>query len=301
MFDLIRLRLLRELAHRGTMTAVAESLGMTSSAVSQQLATLEYEARAVLLERIGRRVQLTAAGERLVAHADIILQAVDAAELDLRAAGEQPKGVIRIGSFPTFAKARLLPAIKQARARFPDLDVILYEIESAEAPAAVRDGRCDLAVVFSYNLAPQPDPAGVISHYLLEEPVLLALGPKWRRDSGPVDLRRLEKEKWIVGSRQLDDHEIALRACALAGFVPEITHRIDDYDLVLRLVAAGIGVGFVPEMALSTSAIKGIVARPPAGPAIMRRLSAVTRPTLANAPTIRAILSALREPAEATV
>jgi DNA-binding transcriptional LysR family regulator len=296
MFDLVRLRLLLELAHRGTMTAVADAMGLTSSAVSQQLATLEYEARANLLERIGRRVQLTAEGQRLAAHAEAILQAVEAAALDLQTAGKKPRGVVRIGSFPTFAKARLMPAITAASTRYPDLEVILCEIESAEAMAAVRDGRCDLAIAFSYSLAPQADVRGIVSHQLLDEPVLLALGKKWRREAGPIDLRRLEGEKWIVGSRQLDDHELALRACALAGFVPRITHRIDDYNLVLHMVAAGLGIGFVPQMALGTANTKDIVMREAAGPPLRRRISAVIRQTSANMPTIRAVLSALQSP-----
>jgi DNA-binding transcriptional LysR family regulator len=297
MFDLVRLRLLRELAHRGTMMAVADAMGMTSSAVSQQLATLEYEARATLLERIGRRVQLTAEGQRLAAHAETILQAVEAAALDLQTTGKQPRGVVRIGSFPTFAKVRLMPAITAARTRYPDLEVILCEIESAEAIAAIRDGRCDLAITFGYSLAPQAEVPGIVSHQLLDEPVLLVLGKEWRREAGPIDLRRLEDEKWIVGSRQLDDHELALRACALAGFVPRITHRIDDYSLVLDMVAAGLGIGFVPQMALETANTKAIVRREAAGPALRRRISAVIRQTSANMPTIRAVLSVLQIPA----
>src|SRR5262245_49965284 len=150
MFALMRLRLLRELAHRGTMTAVGEALGQTSSAVSQQLAILEREARAKLLERVGRRVRLTAEGERLAAHADTILQAVVAAEQDLKGAKEKPKGVLEVCCFPTFAKARLLPAIVRARARHPELRVIIHELESADAIAAVRDGRCHLAISFAY-------------------------------------------------------------------------------------------------------------------------------------------------------
>ena len=95
MFDLTRLRLLRELAHRGTMTAVGAALGLTSSAVSQQLATLEREARVTLFDRVGRRVRLTSEGERLVAHAEAIFRAVEMAELDLHAASERPRGVLQ--------------------------------------------------------------------------------------------------------------------------------------------------------------------------------------------------------------
>jgi DNA-binding transcriptional LysR family regulator len=293
MFDLARLRLLRELAHRGTMTAVGAAFGLTSSAVSQQFAALEREARVTLLERVGRRVRLTAEGARLVAHAEAILQAVEAAELDLKAAGETPRGILEIACFPTFAKARLLPAVIRARTRFPELQVIVHELESVDAIDAVRDGRCDLAVSFAYNLVPRPDVAGLVSHQLMDEPVLLALPKAWRRAREPVALKRLAEEDWIAGSRQSDDRQLAERACAAAGFSPRITHTIDDYDLVLRMVAAGLGVGFVPELALSFSGAKGVVVRTPGGPPLRRRIHAVTRSALAASPMVRALLSEL--------
>lgn len=293
MFDLTRLRLLRELAHRGTMTSVGAAFGLTSSAVSQQFAALEREARVALLERVGRRVRLTAEGTRLVAHAEAILQAVEAAELDLKAAGDRPRGVLEIASFSTFAKARVLPAVIRARTRFPELRVIVHELESADAIEAVRDGRCHLAVSFAYNLVPRPEVAGLVSHPLMDEPVLLALPKAWRRAREPIALKRLAEEDWIAGSRQSDDRQLAERACAAAGFAPRITHTIDDYDLVLRMVAAGLGVGFVPELALSFSGAKGVVVRTPGGPPLRRRVHALTRSALAASPMVRALLSEL--------
>ncbi|WP_119301453.1 LysR family transcriptional regulator [Dongia deserti] len=293
MFDLTRLRLLRELAHRGTMTAVGHAFGMTSSAVSQQLAILEREARVALLERVGRRVRFTAEGDRLAAHAEAILQAVEAAELDLKASTDQPKGVLEIASFSTFAKARLLPAVIRMRQKHPEARVIIHELESADAIEAVRDGRCHLAVSFAYSLAPRPDIAGLVSHQLMHEPVLLALPERWRRAREPISLKRLAQEGWIVGSRQADDRQLAERACALAGFAPRITHTVDDYDLVLRMVAAGLGVGFVPELALRFSGAKGVVIRTPGGAPLSRRIDISTRTTLARSPMVRAFLAAL--------
>src|SRR5690349_6097026 len=128
MFDLDRLRLLRELAHRGTMTAVAESFRLTSSAVSQQLATLEREARTKLFERVGRRVRLTSEGKRLAVHAEDILRAVEVATLDLRTNREKPRGTVEIACFPSFAKAHLLPAVIRARKRHPELTVVLHDL-----------------------------------------------------------------------------------------------------------------------------------------------------------------------------
>jgi DNA-binding transcriptional LysR family regulator len=303
MFDLARLQLLRELAHRGTMTAVAAACGLTSSAVSQQLATLEREARVALLERVGRRVRLTAEGARLVVHAEAILQAVEAADLDLRAASERPRGVLEIASFPTFAKACLLPAVIRARERFPELDVVIHELEPADSIEAVRDGRCHLAVSFTYNLAPRPDVMGLVAQPLMEEPVLLALPKRWRaqrdptrRDPAardPIDLHCLAEEDWIVGSRQTDDRQLAERACAVAGFAPRITHTVDDYDLLLRMVSAGLGVGFVPALALQYPSAAAVTVRTPGGAPLSRRVHALTRAALAASPAVRALLSEL--------
>lgn len=295
MFDVTRLRLLRELAHRGTMTAVAAAFGQTSSAVSQQLAVLEREAGVPLLERVGRRVRLTAEGERLVAHAEIILQALDAAELDLKTTGETPTGVLEVASFSSFAKARLLPALLRARDRFPDLHVIIHELEPPDAIEAVRDGRCHLAVTFAYNLAPRADVAGLVSQQLMEEPVLLALPAPWEGEPDPISLERLARESWIVGSRQPDDRQLAERVCAVAGYAPRIAHTVDDYDLLLRMVSAGLGVGFVPELGIRFSSAEPVVVRTTSGPPLFRHVHALTRSALTASPMVRAMLSELAD------
>jgi DNA-binding transcriptional LysR family regulator len=275
------------------MTAVAAALGLTSSAVSQQLATMEREARVALLERVGRRVRLTAEGARLVSHAETILQAVEAAELDLRAAGETPKGELEIASFSTFAKVHLIPALMQTRDRFPEMHVVVHELESEDAVEAVRDGRCHVAVSFAYNLVPRPDAVGLAAQQLMEEPVLLALPERWRTECNPIGLERLAQEDWIVGSRQTDDRLLAERACAVAGFAPRITHTVDDYDLLLRMVAAGLGVGFVPELGLRFPSAEAVVVRTPGGAPLSRRVYALTRGALTASPLVRALLSEL--------
>lgn len=293
MFDLGRLRLLRELAHRGTMTAVGEACGLTSSAVSQQFATLEREVGAPLLERAGRRVRLTAEGKRLVSHIEGILQAVETAELDLKGAGQSPRGEVEIASFSTFAKTHILPAVIRARDRYPQLRVVIHELEPVDAIEAVRDGRCHIAVNFTYDLVPRRDIAGLVSHQLIDEPVLLALPVSWRQRRGPVALEALAHEDWIVGSRQSDDRLLAERACAGAGYSPNITHTVDDYDLVLQMVSAGLGVGFVPELGLSFPSAKTVVVRQIGGKPLRRRVAALTRKALDGSPAVRAVLSEL--------
>ncbi|MFB7618799.1 LysR family transcriptional regulator [Kitasatospora sp. NPDC056181] len=297
MLDPVRLMLLRELADRETMTAVAAACGYTSSAVSQQLAALEREAGVRLLERVGRRVRLTPEGWRLVAHARVVLAALDAAERDLLAAGT-PRGPVTLACFSTFATVRVVPAMAAARERHPELRISLVESEPPEALDALRARRCDLAVRYRYNLTPAPPEEGFAAHPLAVEPVLLAL-PADHPCAGPpdtaVDLHRLADEPWIVGSREEGSTTLLRRACAVAGFAPRLGHAVDDYQLVLHLVARGLGVALVPELAaLAHRPGPRLALRPVASVGLTRSVHALTHPDHAARPAVTAVLDLLR-------
>jgi DNA-binding transcriptional LysR family regulator len=290
MLDPMRLRLLRDFAGYGTMIAVGDANGMSSSAVSQQLAVLEREAKVPLFERAGRRVRLTPEGQRLVRHAHVILTAIDTAEQDLRAA-LTPRGPVRVACFATAAADRLLPAIAAARLRHPDLHVVLYELEPREAIEALRDGGCDLAITFTYNLIPEDPLPGTHRQRLGVEPILIALPADHPAASGTVDLRVLHQEQWVAGSQGTTDHEMLDRACALAGFRPNVIHTADDYALVLRMVREGLGVSLVPELVATVVGVPdGITFRPISTIEITRTTHALVRTIT---PAIRAVLELL--------
>ncbi|GMA89832.1 hypothetical protein GCM10025869_03610 [Homoserinibacter gongjuensis] len=126
MLDVRRLTLLRELALRGTIAAVATALHQTPSAVSQQLTQLEREARVPLLRKAGRRLQLTPQAEILVRRTEEVLTTLEAAETELAASLTQATGVIRVAIFQSVALA-LLPAV---------LDVL--EREHPRSPSSSR-------------------------------------------------------------------------------------------------------------------------------------------------------------------
>ncbi|WP_354641736.1 LysR family transcriptional regulator [Kitasatospora camelliae] len=305
MLDPVRLLLLRELADRGTMTAVAAACGYTSSAVSQQLATLERESGTRLFERAGRRVRLTAEGRRLAGHARTVLAALQAAEDGLRAA-DTPRGPLAVGCFATMAAARLIPALAVARVRHPQLRLTVHEWEPPEAVAALREGRCEVAVRYAYDLDPEPEPVDLDVHPLAVEPLLLAV-PEGHpvaaaAAAAAVDLRELAGAEWIAGSRADSDRTLVERACAIAGYRPRITHTADDYHLVLRMVAHGLGVALVPRMAVRAygggagagTAFPGVALREVSTVPLTRRITALTRPASAGDPAVRALLDLLR-------
>ncbi len=246
MLDPRKLHLLRELARRGTIAAVAEAVTFTPSAVSQQLSALEREAGVPLLERTGRGVALTPAGTALVRHAETVLAALEAATATLAAARSGLQGTVRIGAFPTAVRT-LLPAALVALGReHPALDLMVTELDPVHMPDALRERRLDVALLHDYDLAPvTPDPT-VESEPLLNETVFLALPAD--QPAGDDPIATVEHSAWIVGAPGTLCHTVALRTCQAAGYQPRVRHHADDFTAVLALVAAGQGVALVPQL-----------------------------------------------------
>jgi DNA-binding transcriptional LysR family regulator len=146
MIDVRRLRLLSELSHRGTITAVADALAYTPSAVSQQLAALEREAGVPLLERSGRRVALTPAGVVLARYAESVLAVLEEAAAALAATRVGLTGRLRIGAFPSAAHTILPPALVTLGREHPGLELMVTELDPVAVPGALRAGTIDVAL-----------------------------------------------------------------------------------------------------------------------------------------------------------
>lgn len=179
MLDVRRLRLLRELDRRGTIAAVAEALAFSPSAVSQQLAVLEREAGLPLLERTGRRVRLTPAGETLVRHADAVLERLERAGAELAEARGGLAGALRIGAFPTAARAIVPAALTALARRHPGLEPRVSETDPAAVAHALRAGDLDVALVHAYDLVPTPREPGIDTEPLYREAMYLAAPAAW--------------------------------------------------------------------------------------------------------------------------
>jgi DNA-binding transcriptional LysR family regulator len=290
MLDVRRLRLLSELSRRGTIAAVAQAVGYTPSAVSQALAQLERETGVALLERDGRRVRLTPAAHGLAARADRVLAELDAAEAELAAEHAAVRGAVVAGTFPSAGAGLVVPALARLRAEHPDLTVTAREHEPEDGLSLLRSGELDLLVSETYEgIAPAPA-GGLDQHLLLTEPLLLVL-PADHPGGERVDLRRLRAADWIGGMAGTQFAAALEQACRSAGFAPRIAHRADDATLHHALVAAGLGVGLLPELACTPAA--GVrYARPkPAAP--RRQVWGLVRRGAAGRPAIAAALEAL--------
>lgn len=300
--DVNRLRLLLELSRRGTITAVAEALTYTPSAVSQQLAVLEREAGVPLLERAGRRVALTPAGVVLSRYAESVVAVLAEAESALAATRERLAGPLRIGAFPTAARTVLPPALVTLGRDHPGLELMVTELDPSAVPDALRSGAVDVAITSDYDYVPaEPDPAIEVDP-LLEETVYLAsaAAPPGAAVTRIDDCR---EAPWIAGSPGSMCHALVVRACQVAGFTPRIRHIADDFATVLVLVGAGQGVSLIPELGLAATRANGEepavaaagVTLTPLG--TRRRTGVACRRGTARHPAVAAFATAIRESA----
>jgi DNA-binding transcriptional LysR family regulator len=267
MLNVARLKVLTEVAYHGSFSAAANALSYTQSAVSQQIATLEAETGLALLERHPRGVSLTAAGQMLVGHAEGILARLEAADAALAAIAGLRGGRLRVASFPT-AGATLMPlAIATFSASYPDVEVTLAEGEPEEILPRLRAGELDLALL--YEFADETQLAGEMTRVeLLSDPLHLAL-PRAHRlaRKATIGLEELAAEAWVQTSRASPCARHVVRSCHAAGFEPRVAFESDDYQTVQGLVAAGVGVALIPQLALSVVrediAIRAIAPSPP--------------------------------------
>jgi DNA-binding transcriptional LysR family regulator len=244
--DLRRLRLLRELRDRGTVTAVGAALHMTSSAVSQQLAVLAKDVGAPLLEPHGRRVRLTDAARLLLRHADLLFAQLELAQTELDAHVAGAAATVRLDCFATAIPALAVPAMRRLAEEAPRLTLRVQEANTEEAVDRLLRDETDVVVGLDGGV--RVDDPRFTRTPLVVDPMDVALPSGHpRATAAEFCLADLADEAWIVPPAGLC-RDIALRECALAGFTPRTAHTADSYEAVFALVRAGLGVALAPRM-----------------------------------------------------
>jgi molybdate transport repressor ModE-like protein len=295
MLDVRRLRVLREVAAHGSFSAAAEALSYTQSAVSQQIAALEREAGSRLVERSPRGVRLTDGGRALVTHADAILARLADAEQELQAIAGLRGGRLRVAAFPSACSTLMPLAVARFRERHPGVDLSLQPAEPDEGQRLLRTGEADVALSIEATFAARHED-DIESVALLDDPMYIML-PRDHPMAGRVRLRLtdLADDSWMIGTAgHCPDASIFLRACQAAGFEPTIAFNLDDYNAIQGFVAAGMGVSFIPDLALITVrddvVVRSLGAKPP-----LRRIVATTLADSFRSPAKQAMLDVLVE------
>lgn len=287
------------MARTGSFSAAARDLGCTQPAVSQQMKALEGAAGTPLLVRGAREMRLTEAGEVLVRHAAGILAGLTAAEEEVAAIAGLRAGRVRLASFPSGSSTLVPTAVADLRTRHPDTRVSLVEAEPPRSVEMLRAGDCDITLAFRY--VDLPTPAEESWSDLVVRPLLtdrlVGLVPEGHRlaraartDEPPVPYAELAAEQWIAGCPRCRRHLVEV--CERVGFTPRIDFATDDYPAVVGLVAAGLGVAVLPELALAAVRTDGVAVLEMA-PAVEREVVALTLPDLAHVPAVDMMLTRL--------
>jgi DNA-binding transcriptional LysR family regulator len=295
MLSSARLQVFREVIERGSFSEAADALSYSQSAVSQAIATLEGEVGAPLVERTRAGARPTPAGAALIAHANGILAQIDAAETEVAAIAAGRGGRLRVASFPT-AGATLMPqAIAGFRASHPGVELSLAEGEPEEIAPRLRAGEFDLVLLFEFESASERLSGGMRRFDLLDDPLHLALPhghPLASRNR--LRLEDLAEESWVQTSAASPCARHVVRSCHAAGFDPGVSFESDDYQTVQGLVAAGVGVALIPQLALSTIR-SDILVRPLDPQTPVRKVFAATPRGAAATPAVATMLDVLRD------
>ena len=301
LLELRRLRLLNVLATEGTVTAAAQAAHISGPAVSQQLAQLERETGVQLVERVGRRLRLTEAGQLLVAHTRIVLDQLAAAEADLVALGTEIVGTVRVAAFSSAIATLVADAWQQLRAEHaPRIRLQISTLEPEQGLEALKRGDADIVIAYSYDLVPGPLPTSVERQELLIDPVVLAIaaGDPLHTSADrplPVSLATLAERDWLVPDAMSACYRMVEHACRAAGYVPRTVAQCAEFSAMLALVAAGEAVALVPQLAAHQKPDN--VALLDIAPATARHVFTLTRPGGARHPAVRVVLDQLAEAA----
>ncbi|WP_414684626.1 LysR substrate-binding domain-containing protein [Microbacterium sp.] len=243
MFELRRLRLLHELALRGTLAAVADALSYSPSTISQQLALLEKEAGVTLLEPEGRRVRLTEHGRILAAHA------ARALDLDERARGELESlhpglAPVRVAVMQTAALAIVPAALALLAARAPQLRVELVEMPPELGLFELTARGVDLVIAEQYPGHTRAHSDGLDRETLGIDPIRIAVG----RADPARSLGDLRERPWVMEPAGTAARLWAVQQCRAAGYEPDVRYELADLSAHARLVAEGQAVAVLPDL-----------------------------------------------------
>lgn len=293
MIDVHRLRLLRELARRGTLAEVARALSYSPSAISQQLAQLEAETGVRLLERVGRGVRLTEQARLLVGHADAVLERLEQAEAELAASLTEVSGTLRVAAFQTVLLALVPGALTRLAERHPALRVEVTQREQGPAVAGLLVHDFDVVLGEEYPDAPGPPVPGVEEQDLLDDEVRLALPARGPLSRPPASLAELAGAPWVLDPADTAPGRWARGVLRAAGVEPDVRFESIDLLLHVHLVETGHALALLPDLLLTDRSAAVRRHRLPGRPT-RRLFTAIRRGTAAH-PAVRVFRTALAE------
>lgn len=294
--DASRLATLVHVARHGSLTGAAQAMGVTTSAVSQQMSALEAECGVSLIERQSRGVTLTGDGLVLLEHAEQVVRHLDETQATMAQLSGALAGRVRVASIASAAAALILPASRVLATTAPAVTMSVSTLEPSASLDALIDGTIDLALIDVYDHVPIAMPSQLLVEDVLTEPLVLVAS---RESAIPTraTLSRLKDERWVIPPAHAACGAATRHACRSAGFEPDVVWETDDL-LLVAAASRGEGIALLPRLAVADS-VAPVRLRRLVDPVLTRRLQVVTRHTTARRPIARALIDAIHHVARA--
>lgn len=299
MLNLVRLNLLHRLSVLGTISAVADGVHLTRTAVSKQLTVLQDELQTILIERSGRGIRLTPAGRALATRAAELFEMVERIEAEVAAAKLEVRGDIRVASFNSFASSVVPVAIAHLLKDHPQLDVVVTEFEPTDGLRAIAAKQVDVVIVDDWVDA-QAVANTLEFHPLYVDRFDLILSSAHKLASRKlIHFADLAGERFAL-SQAKHTHlyrGFVVNACYAAGFIPKVSAS-GSMPLTFEMVRSAGVVAILPRLALHAVQDDPDFTILPIEPVINRRIFAVIAKGGSKRPALAAMLQALVDAAE---
>ena len=250
MLDVKRLQVLMYVVERGSVTAAAEALSYTPSAISQQLQRLEREVGQPLLERHPRGMAPTDAGHLLAGHARKVLRQLTAAESDLAEIADVRRGHLDLGTFPTVGSSFLPLAVQRYRQLYPSIQLTIHSAREDQLIQKLEEGQVGMSLLWDYAWGRVDDSQLSLTTLFTDPTVLIVAADHRLARRKQVKMADLSNEQWIIRSENHPVVEVLQRSAVAAGFTPKISFSANDYQEAQAMVSVGFGVALAPRTAV---------------------------------------------------
>lgn len=286
--------LIHHIGRHGSLAGAARDLGLTPSAITQQLARLEQAVGAPVVERGARGARLTDLGQVLAIEGAEVASCVARAQSVVQEHLELSAGRLRVGSLASAAVPVVAEAIAYVGLMHPGADLSMAETGSDAGVVGVRQGEFDIAIVADYGQIAGVD--GVRTHRLMRDPFLAVVPERHvlADRSAPISLAELADDPWVSGAPGRPHRVQQDLVASRYDVVPRVAFETESYEVALAMVAAGIAVAVVPRLAwhqLPGTIALGIEGQP------YRDLVAVTSTRVEHLRLLVPMLGALRQTA----
>ncbi|MDR5698583.1 LysR family transcriptional regulator [Agromyces aerolatus] len=291
--ELHQFRMLRELATLGSITAVADSLGISASAVSQQLATVQRGFAAPLTRRQGRTVVLTEAGLVLADAGAKVIEAMAAAHGAVDEFEQSTTGAVQVSGFHSAGQALFGPLIAELDGSGLDVRFTDEDVAQSEFPALTA--RYDLVLAHRMEYGPTWPASGLQVLTLAREPLDVALPATHplaaHAEIAPADVIG---ERWVTSRSGYSPDDVLVAIAAVANRPAHVAHRVNDYGVVAAIVAAGDAIGILPRYTSVRARAEDVVLRPIAGVGAARSIDLLMRPENLRRASVRLVAGGLQ-------